>query len=138
MISSMMLLQRWWLFTLVLSGTAVPGSSAARAGSPNGKELHLKMTMPEKGTIAADAYLCAAFRPPSDARSIVRIVPHASQDAVHHMLLLGARRLSFLAHPEKWLCVHLQCCAAPLVRLEQSVLLAASHHTATMRPARSH
>ena len=47
------------------------------------------MTLPEQGTSAADAYLCAAFRPPAKARSITRIVPHAQQEVVHHMLLLG-------------------------------------------------
>ena len=48
------------------------------------------MAMPGNDTSKSDAYLCVAFKPPTGAKAVLSIIPHASKDVVHHMLLMGA------------------------------------------------
>lgn len=80
----------WAVIALLLGRFAVQATNDnARHGS-----LHLDMRMPGNDTSEADAYLCAAFEPPAGAKSLLSIIPHASKDVVHHILLLGARPLT--------------------------------------------
>ena len=65
------------------------GASAAASASANGTQAQV-LQLPQGGSGQDDAYLCAVFSPPEDAKSIVGVVPHAKKEVVHHMLLFGA------------------------------------------------
>jgi hypothetical protein len=53
-------------------------------------ELRSTILLPEYEAPGDDVYLCTAAELPSDARSISRIEPKASEDVVHHMLMFDA------------------------------------------------
>jgi hypothetical protein len=57
--------------------------------SATGHYIEVNITVPQFSVFGSDSYLCAAVELAPTPHKLVAVVPRASQNVVHHILLYG-------------------------------------------------